>query len=105
MPTLTHSAFSVLHPDSLNLAEPPCTDPYARWCDRERPRGPTYVDSGFAASVHVVRHPGAKDVSEWLDQDQDQERTADDLLPLLQDAPAWEPPPDDPRETGRTGRR
>ena len=25
--------------------EPPCTDPYARWCDRESPRGPTYVDS------------------------------------------------------------
>ncbi|GAH02973.1 unnamed protein product, partial [marine sediment metagenome] len=21
----------------LNLAEPPCTDPYARWCDRESP--------------------------------------------------------------------
>ena len=59
--------------------------------------------SGFAASVHVVRPPGAKDVSEWLDQDQ--ERTADDLLQLLRDAPAWEPPPDDPRETGRTGRR
>ncbi|NPV58682.1 MAG: group II intron reverse transcriptase/maturase [Actinobacteria bacterium] len=28
----------------LNLAEPPCTDPYARWCDRDSPRGPTYVD-------------------------------------------------------------
>ena len=25
--------------------EPPCTDPYARWCDRESPRRPTYVDS------------------------------------------------------------
>ena len=27
-----------------NLIEPPCTDPYARWCDRESPRGPTYVN-------------------------------------------------------------
>jgi len=25
-------------------AEPPCTDPYARWCDRESPRGSTYVN-------------------------------------------------------------
>ena len=25
-------------------AEPPCTDPYARWCNRDSPRGLTYVD-------------------------------------------------------------
>ena len=29
---------------TAQLTEPPCTDPYARWCDRESPRGPTYVD-------------------------------------------------------------
>ena len=45
--------------------EPPCTDPYARWCDRESPRGPTYVDScertdpaarGFG---EILRRPAA----------------------------------------------
>ena len=25
-------------------AEPPCTDPYAGWCGRESPQGPTYPD-------------------------------------------------------------
>ena len=30
--------------ETAQPAEPPCTDPYARWCDRESLRGPTYVD-------------------------------------------------------------
>lgn len=28
----------------VQAAEPPYTDPYVRWCDRENPRGSTYVD-------------------------------------------------------------
>ena len=39
----------------LNPIEPPCTDPYARWCDRESPRGPTYVD----CAEHVWQLGGA----------------------------------------------
>ena len=31
-------------PVILNSIEPPCTDPYARWCDGESSREPTYVD-------------------------------------------------------------
>lgn len=38
----------------LQPAEPPCTDPYARWCDRESGRLPTYVD-------HMRRFRGAHD--------------------------------------------
>ena len=38
-PPLTSIAWDFLtyaaHP-ALNPTEPPCTDPYARWCDRER---------------------------------------------------------------------
>ena len=30
--------------ETAQPAEPPCTDPYARWCDRESLRRPTYVD-------------------------------------------------------------
>jgi len=29
----------------LNQPNRRSTDPYARWCDRESPRGPTYVDT------------------------------------------------------------
>ena len=36
-------------------AEPPCTDPYARWCDRERGRPPTYVDSSHEATESTGR--------------------------------------------------
>ena len=32
-------------------AKTPCTDPYARWCDRESPRGLSYVD--FSALIHL----------------------------------------------------
>ena len=32
--------------ETAQPAEPPCTDPYARWCDRESLRRPTYVDIG-----------------------------------------------------------
>ena len=32
--------------ETAQPAEPPCTDPYARWCDRESLRRPTYVDWG-----------------------------------------------------------
>ena len=38
----------------LNPIEPPCTDPYARWCDRESPRGPTYVDLGMSADDGAI---------------------------------------------------
>ena len=45
-PTGVGSAWATLAAQSFRQpAEPPCTDPYARWCDRESPRGPTYVDS------------------------------------------------------------
>jgi hypothetical protein len=30
--------------EQLNQPNRRGTDPYARWCDRESPRGPTYVD-------------------------------------------------------------
>src|ERR1700728_996917 len=47
-PPLTSIAWDFLpcaaHP-VLNPTEPPCTDPYARWCDRESERSPTYVNS------------------------------------------------------------
>lgn len=49
-----HDPQSPASSETLNHAEPPCTDPgdrsktsspkYAWWCDRESPRGPTYVD-------------------------------------------------------------
>jgi hypothetical protein len=32
------------HGYGFGLIEPPCTDPYARWCDRDSPRGLTCVD-------------------------------------------------------------
>ena len=89
MPTLTRSAFSVLHPDSLNLAEPPCTDPYARWCDRERPRGPTYVDSAEqAAWVRGLLR-------------EDAERAHDHYEELLNENP--EDPSGEPLDPGRDG--
>jgi hypothetical protein len=31
---------------------PPHTDPYVQWCDRESPRGPTYVDCLFEAAAN-----------------------------------------------------
>ena len=34
---IIYDNFNILH-------EPPCTEPYARWCDRESSQGPTYVD-------------------------------------------------------------
>ena len=36
--------------ETAQPAEPPCTDPYARWCDRESLRRPTYVDSPQAGA-------------------------------------------------------
>ena len=49
--------------------------------------------SGKAASVKVVHTAGAKDVSEWLDQD----HTVEELLELLNLSPEWAPidAPDD----------
>ena len=35
-------------------AEPPYTDPYVRWCDRDSGRPPTYVDRGVAPSFRVI---------------------------------------------------
>ena len=49
--------------ETAQPAEPPCTDPYARWCDRESLRRPTYVDlslvTTYKLSQKVVRQPFA----------------------------------------------
>ena len=45
MPTSTRSASPAsAEPDTSNQPNRRGTDPYARWCDRDSPRGPTYVD-------------------------------------------------------------
>ena len=51
-----------------NPTEPPCTDPYARWCDRESEQSPTYVnctglwgcESAHSVSRSSFRRPGLR---------------------------------------------
>ncbi len=40
-----------LRPYRAQITEPPYTDPYVRWCDRESGRPPTYVDVCRACST------------------------------------------------------
>jgi len=52
------------------------TDPYARWCDRESPRGPTYVDFTLLSQLNL-RQPVRKNHLRWLRSGYDEKLEVD----------------------------